>query len=184
MPQLGDIAKACEVTDSRDHHKVIWHACEDCGAERWVLLRRGEPQSARCFGCSRDYPGRIPTVRRGPDHWHWQGGRSATTKGYVEVWLDPEDPLFAMAGKDGYVYEHRLVVARHLGRCLATDEEVHHRNGDKHDNDLSNLELLSKGEHAARHHDDVMKLLQQVAALEDQVRRLGGVPHEPPVQTP
>jgi hypothetical protein len=40
-------------------------------------------------------------------------------------------------------FEHRLVMAEVLGRPLAADETVHHRNGDRLDNDPSNLELWS-----------------------------------------
>lgn len=99
------------------------------------------------------------------------------TNGYVETWLDPASPYYSMAGKDGYVYEHRLVMAQHLGRCLETDEEVHHRNKDKHDNRIENLELLSKREHAFRH-QDVNYLMQEIAKLEAEVQRLRGLLYE------
>ena len=47
-----------------------------------------------------------------------------------------------MARKDGYVMEHRLFVARAVGRCLLRSEVVHHRNHDPQDNRLENLELF------------------------------------------
>jgi hypothetical protein len=81
-------------------------------------------------------------------------------QGYVRVSIQLDDPLIPMAQSRGpfhaYVLEHRLVVARWLGRPLLASEQVHHRNGNKQDNRLENLELWNRrqptGVRAADYH--------------------------------
>lgn len=47
--------------------------------------------------------------------------------------------------------EHRWVMEAHLGRRLGRFEFVHHKDGDKRNNALANLEVLTPKEHAAAH---------------------------------
>jgi hypothetical protein len=79
-------------------------------------------------------------VRRGELHHAWQGGKH-TRNGYVFVSIKKESPYSSMAISNGYVMEHRLVMAQHLKRPLTKNETVHHINGNTQDNAIENLQL-------------------------------------------
>jgi transposase-like protein len=78
----------------------------------------------------------------------WRGGRvrAGSSGKYIAVLLPVSDPMHAMANVTGYAMEHRVVMARSLGRPLVATETVHHINGDTRDNRLENLQLR-QGKH-------------------------------------
>ena len=76
----------------------------------------------------------------GPKHPAWKGGR-VVFQGYVRIWIDPTHPMRVMADTSGYVLEHRLIMAEHLGRVLTPNETVHHKNGIRGDNSIENLQI-------------------------------------------
>lgn len=74
----------------------------------------------------------------------WKGGVTYRNRkgNYVSVRYVRCPPEFqAMARADGYVIEHRLVMARIIGRPLIRTECVHHLDHDPLNNAPSNLEL-------------------------------------------
>jgi HNH endonuclease len=53
---------------------------------------------------------------------------------------------------NGWVQQHRLVMQQAINRPLLLAESVHHKNGNKLDNRLENLEVKGHGRHTAEHH--------------------------------
>lgn len=88
---------------------------------------------------------------RGEKRHNWAGGRRHNSSGYIGIWQDENPEFPEMCDKKGYVLEHRLVMARSLGRPLEDSETVHHINGDRTDNRLENLQLR-QGRHGKHVH--------------------------------
>ena len=65
------------------------------------------------------------------------------SEGYILI-RKPDHPF---ATKQGYVFEHRLVMEKHLGRYLKSNEHIHHKDGNKQNNFIENLEILDRSYH-------------------------------------
>lgn len=156
MPTVGEIKKAGEVGHV-SWNKYIWAACLDCKRCQWVRLVRGKPINLRCRSCANKHNKQI--AEKSPS---WKGGRTKNSRGYIKIYLRPDDFFYPMAWKDGYVFEHRLVVAKALGRNLHPWELVHHKKGCAKDDNRypETLELITDTRH------------NQITILETKIDRL------------
>lgn len=98
-----------------------------CRAHWQRVKRNGSPESTKVIGLG------------------GKGKGFVNQEGYRVIPVSSETPGAKRNGLTGWkMLEHRYVMSQSLGRALKSHEEVHHRNGDKTDNRLENLELWSK----------------------------------------
>lgn len=109
------------------------------GKRRWMKTLR--------HAGFRNPKGTLPPAagREGSENYAWKGG--VTFKRNKGNYIGPKYvrcpvEFLAMARTDGYVMEHRLVMAVQLGRCLQRVEVVHHIDHNTRNNAPDNLELF------------------------------------------
>ena len=96
--------------------------------------------------CSRECYG---LNNRGENNHNYKTGGSITPYGYVRS-IDPDG-----SGYRGHI--HRIVMQKHIGRKLRPNEHVHHFDGNKLNNDISNLEIIDASVHARLHGEERRK---------------------------
>lgn len=170
---------------------MIFSNCEVCGAEiklypstinrkrfcgkkclgKFMKTLTGEKNRRYGIKCSDKTKAKLSemmTGKKGPNSPAWRGG-GGIYGGYRYLYFESLSPkeqeLFAsMATKNKhakYIAEHRLVVARRLGRPLTKEEKVHHVNGVKSDNRDANLSLTNDADHKKEH----WKVLKEIKRL-------------------
>lgn len=100
-------------------------------------------------------------ARKGKKGANNKGGRIIDKFGYVQVWM----PKHANAKLAGYIHEHRLVMSDHLKRPLLQHESVHHKNGNRADNRIENLELWSKMQPSGQRVIDKIEYAKEILKL-------------------
>lgn len=111
--------------------------CVSCGTEGPVTTYRYAKFRGSCRKC----------VYRRLRENHPQGRRFVDKDGYVRVTGYFDHPR----AKTSEVYEHLVVMEEHLGRRIEWPEQVHHKNEDRADNAIGNLEVVTPTEHHRRH---------------------------------
>lgn len=128
----------------RNPDAKVTRPCDGCGQS----VERYRSTGQKRFFCSREC--------RWSSHLH---ARQTTSAGYILIYVGRGEPG---ATSSGHILEHRKVMADHLGRCLAEDENVHHKNGDRADNRLENLELWSMSQPSGARVEDKLRWAREM----------------------
>lgn len=80
----------------------------------------------------------LSPYRTGKLHPKFKTGYSMNTNGYVRNGITRQ-------------YRHREIMESFIGRKLLRSEVVHHKNHNKLDNSIENLEILTSSEHTRMH---------------------------------
>lgn len=133
----------------RDQRRGPPRPCE-CGCDRLTAGGRWLPgHAARGRRRSPEFVAKRRAAMLRERNPNWRGGRKRNSDGYVQILVGTAHP---MADNNGYVLEHRLVMASAIGRTLESGEVVHHINEVKDDNRIENLTLFATKADHIRHH--------------------------------
>ena len=124
--------------------KAFSKSCKECGNKKISNKLKGRmPKNLAS----------INKNKNGAGNPNWKGGRTML-KGYSKIMAKGH----LNADRDGYVFEHRLVMEKKLGRYLTKKEVVHHIDGNPRNNRILNLRLFkSVGEHTSFHRKNRIK---------------------------
>jgi len=150
----------------------VWLQCPNCKKERWVRHYQTTlpTHTGLCQPCARKEAVKAMQRARGKEGVNTG---TFTERGYVLLKLKQDDFFYPMANAKGWIREHRLVMAKHLGRNLHTWEMVHHKGiryegiQNKSENLIDNLQLSS-----ADGHNATTQLRNKVQRLEARIKKL------------
>lgn len=109
---------------AKRYGKII--ICKNCGEN--CFATDGNIKKGNGRFCSKECASQL---KNNPN---WKNGRRHH-QGYIQF----KQLHHPNVDYNGYIFEHRLVVEKQIGRYLKPTEEVHHRNGIKDDNHPENL---------------------------------------------
>ncbi len=130
---------------------IIFYVCDFCGksfrlsrSQRYQMRKNFDKKTFCSPKCSSDERSKSC---RGEHHHLYKNGKNIDKSGHVKI-LDYTHPKRNCINR---IFEHRVVMEKHIGRYLRDDEIVHHINFNPSDNRIENLVIMSNSDHSRLH---------------------------------
>jgi len=92
-------------------------------------------------------------IKIGKENKSWKG-QAKHTEGYILI----PNKKHPCCNNMGYVFEHKLVMEKHLGRYLTSKEVVHHIDFNVKNNKIENLRLFENQSEHSKYHNYLKKI--------------------------
>ena len=146
IPKIDLICTHCKKNYQVQHHRTDSKFC----SKKCQLESNRIPKiDLICTHCKKNYQvqhhrtdSKFCSKKCYTKHSHMQSNEITTNSGHISIRQEDSSK---------YQARHRVVMEAHLGRDLHEDEIVHHINYNKSDNQIENLDVLSKEEHGFAH---------------------------------
>ena len=129
--------------------------CAWCGRS---FIPKQKPHKCCSKRCGYDL-GNTKRGSKGEKNGNWKGGVRSHSGGYIRQYVPDR----------GHLLQHRVVMEQMLGRELLPTEQVHHKNGIRHDNRPENLELWCKRQPPGQRVSDLVKFAHEIINQYDPV---------------
>jgi len=117
--------------------------CGDCNKLIKEKDDRGRPRRFKLGHVHKLYD-----LKKGSEAHGWRGGKPKHTEGYEWIWV-PEG--YPNRSKLGYILLHRYIYQEYYKCCLLKGIIVHHKDENKLNNSIDNLQPVTRGQHNKIH---------------------------------
>lgn len=158
---------------SEKQTKAHYHKCLLCGDDfmsyktkskvcsneckiKYISIKMRKGKYIKCIICEKEFWKKPSEDRRGGQRkycsWACMTSDKKLSLPYGE-YLSYDGYIVVNRTTDGrkQIKKHRLIMEEHIGRKLSSKEIVHHKNENKLDNKIENLQIVSRSEHNIIH---------------------------------
>jgi len=159
--QRADRTKICPICNKTFEYKYSNKDQKYC-SNKCSAMARANKKTIKCDYCGKEFERILSAINKRQKHY------CSNECCYLDkAGKERNKPSNGIIMQEGYVFlhqkpnqykaKHRIVMEQHLGRKLSSNEIVHHIDGNKTNNDISNLVLVTRAEHVNIHRKQLLE---------------------------